>query len=90
MPNPLLLFELLAAAMECFAGAEGLESLPVPRRNVELPDRPAPAVEFLSAFCSLEALACLAAGRSSIEVAPAVLLRVVLGACALGAMPALR
>lgn len=90
MPSPLLLFELVATAVGCFAGAEGLESLPGPRRIEELPDLPAPAVEFLPAFCSLEALARLAAGRSSIEVAPGALLRVVLGAWARGARPVLR
>ena len=80
MPSALLLFEFEVTKVECFAGAEGLESLPGNRWKVELPDLPASVVEFLSAFCSLEALACLAAGCSSIEVAPGALLRVVLGA----------
>jgi hypothetical protein len=38
----------------------------------------------------LEAFAGLVPGLSSIEVAPWALFRVVLGACALGARPALR
>ena len=80
--------------VECFAGADGLAKalvvLPGARRVVELPDLPAPAIELLSAFWSLEALAGLVPGLSSIGVVPWALFRVVLGACALGSRPALR